>query len=177
MFLDAILIVDEDLVNSLIQLKVNETLRGYQNGASSSWVDVELAVHLVYLYGEFQKGVKGPRFVLRVCFSIVLKSFHHAGVGQFVQLPPDTRLDPRSAKPPANPTSSMNTSRARVDLAQCPLTPFGEMMVTLVQSNAFAYPHVFVSSMAFEALGRYGDFFKTRMEYISSVLTAFIGPM
>jgi hypothetical protein len=35
------------------------TLRTYQSGATVSWENAELAVYLVYLYGELQKIPRG----------------------------------------------------------------------------------------------------------------------
>lgn len=60
--MDHIINIDEDLVNSYIRQFSMTTLQQYQSGATVSWQDVELAVHLIYLYGEFQKGVKGMCF-------------------------------------------------------------------------------------------------------------------
>jgi hypothetical protein len=58
-FMESILSIDEELVNAYVQTLTLNTLQTYQNGATISWQEVELAVHLVYLYGELHKGAKG----------------------------------------------------------------------------------------------------------------------
>lgn len=58
--MDHIYGIDEDLVNAYVQRLAMSTLQqASQPGAAVSWQDVELAVHLIYLYGELQKSVKG----------------------------------------------------------------------------------------------------------------------
>ena len=51
--------IDERLVNSYVQNLALNTLRQFQFGTSISWQDAELAVYLVFLYGELQKTSKG----------------------------------------------------------------------------------------------------------------------
>lgn len=68
-----------------------------------------------------------------------------------------------------------NVKKAKLNYAEYPLTPHGELLMALIQSNVYAHPHPFVVSQFFETVGRYGDFFKTRKECISPVLSAFIG--
>ncbi|CAE6425668.1 unnamed protein product [Rhizoctonia solani] len=55
-----------------------------------------------------------------------------------------------------------------------PLTPHGEMLDALMQSRISAYPHNAVAIQYFETVGRYGDFFKVRKQYVGGVLTALI---
>lgn len=56
MFLDSIQTLDNELVASTIHSVALSTLAAYENGANLQWPDVELAIHLVYLYGEITKG-------------------------------------------------------------------------------------------------------------------------
>ena len=57
--------LDADIVNAYIGTVVTTTLGSYQAFASGvqpnipSWQDAELAVHLVYIFGELQKNNKG----------------------------------------------------------------------------------------------------------------------
>ncbi|KAJ1307606.1 hypothetical protein OPQ81_001701 [Rhizoctonia solani] len=55
-----------------------------------------------------------------------------------------------------------------------PLTPHGEMLDALMQSRISAYPHNSVAMQYFETVGRYGEFFKVRKQYVGGVLTALI---
>ncbi|CAE6379710.1 unnamed protein product [Rhizoctonia solani] len=55
-----------------------------------------------------------------------------------------------------------------------PLTPHGEMLNALMQSRISAYPNNTVAIQYFETVGRYGDFFKVRKQYVGGVLTTLI---
>ncbi|KAG8733054.1 pre-tRNA nuclear export protein [Ceratobasidium sp. 423] len=55
-----------------------------------------------------------------------------------------------------------------------PLTPHGEMLDALMRSRISAYPHNSVAIQYFETVGRYGDFFKVRKQYVGGVLTTLI---
>ncbi|QRV89824.1 exportin-T protein [Ceratobasidium sp. AG-Ba] len=136
LFLDSISAIDEELVTSAIKVLAMNTLG--QDGVG--WADAELAVYLVYLYGEFQKGDKNK------------------GRLAFVNVPDDVAKD----------------KRKQSDWAAYPLTPHGEMMDALMRSQISAYPHNAVAIQYFETVGRYGDFFKARKQYVEGVLTTFI---
>lgn len=47
-------------------------------------------------------------------------------------------------------------------------------MDALMRSQISAYPHNAVAIQYFETVGRYGDFFKVRKQYVEGVLTTFI---
>ncbi|KAJ6505980.1 armadillo-type protein [Mycena vulgaris] len=61
-----------------------------------------------------------------------------------------------------------------IDYSEYPLTPHGEMMFTLVQSNISSYPHRSVMLQFFETTSRYADFFKVRTGCIMPTLEAMI---
>jgi exportin-T len=67
-FLDALLAIDEELVTGTVLNAVVETLRGYDAGEAVQWQDAELAVHIVFFYGELQKSNRGLFF----CFDQAL---------------------------------------------------------------------------------------------------------
>lgn len=53
--LDSILAIDQDLVIDAVQRLVLDTLAAYQSGSQVKWNDAELAVYLVYIFGEINK--------------------------------------------------------------------------------------------------------------------------
>ena len=53
--LDSILVIDQDMVVGAVQNLVLNTLRAYESGTSLKWNDVELALHLVFIFGEINK--------------------------------------------------------------------------------------------------------------------------
>ena len=54
-FMDSVLVVDPSLVTGAVQTLAMNTLNAYQNGAAVKWKDAELAVYLVYIFGEINK--------------------------------------------------------------------------------------------------------------------------
>ncbi|KAF7330559.1 Exportin-T [Mycena venus] len=64
--------------------------------------------------------------------------------------------------------------RKSINYSEYPLTPHGEMLFALVQSNISSYPHRSVTLQFFETTSRYPDFFKVRNECIMPTLEAMI---
>jgi exportin-T len=54
-FTDAVLMIDQELVTSAVRTLALNTMSAYQNGVSIKWHDAELAVYLVYIFGEINK--------------------------------------------------------------------------------------------------------------------------
>jgi exportin-T len=54
--MDSVLSLDQDLVSQAIRAKVLDTLSAYRNGMDVKWNDAELAVYLIYIFGEINKG-------------------------------------------------------------------------------------------------------------------------
>lgn len=55
-FMDSILTIEADLVTQAIRTLVLNTLSSYRNGLPVKWHDGELAVYLIYIYGEVSKS-------------------------------------------------------------------------------------------------------------------------
>lgn len=55
-FLDSIQTLDNELVTSMIHTVAITTLTAFEGGVNIKWQDAELAIHLVYLYGEIARG-------------------------------------------------------------------------------------------------------------------------
>ncbi|KAG9091743.1 pre-tRNA nuclear export protein [Ceratobasidium sp. UAMH 11750] len=138
LFLDSISAIDEELVTGAIKVLAMNTLS--QSDDSVGWADAELAVYLVYLYGEFQKGDRNK------------------GRLAFVTAPDDVAKG----------------KKKHGNWEEYPLTPHGEMLDALMRSRISSYPHNAVAIQYFETVGRYGDFFKVRKQYVEGVLTTFI---
>ncbi|CDO78180.1 hypothetical protein BN946_scf184797.g6 [Trametes cinnabarina] len=59
-FMDSTLMIDPELVTEAVRTLALNTLTAYQNGVAIKWNDAELAVYLVYIFGEINKsGGKG----------------------------------------------------------------------------------------------------------------------
>lgn len=72
------------------------------------------------------------------------------------------------------PEDVAKDKRKSTNWEQYPLTPHGEMLDALMRSKISAFPHNAVAIQYFETVGRYGDFFKVRKQYVESVLMTFI---
>ncbi|KAG8712895.1 pre-tRNA nuclear export protein [Ceratobasidium sp. 395] len=138
LFLDSISSIDEELVASAINTLAMNTLS--RADGTVGWADAELAVYLVYLYGEFQKGDR------------------NRGRLAFITVPEEVAKD----------------KKKHGNWAEYPLTPHGEMIDALMRSQISSYPNNTVAIQYFETVGRYGDFFKIRKQYVEGVLTTFI---
>ena len=53
--MDSVLVIDPSLVTGAVQTLAMNTLNAYQNGVAVKWNDAELAVYLVYIFGEINK--------------------------------------------------------------------------------------------------------------------------
>lgn len=59
-FVDSVLFIDQDLVTDAVRAQALDILNAYSAGVSVKWNDAELAIYLVYIFGEINKtGGKG----------------------------------------------------------------------------------------------------------------------
>ncbi|KAJ7637739.1 armadillo-type protein [Mycena polygramma] len=138
-FMDSIIVIDQSLVTEAVRSLALNTIGAFRNGITVKWNDAELAIYLVYIFGEINKVTGGK------------------GRPQFYQGPPLDR-DKNKA----------------IDYSEYPLTPHGEMLLALIQSNISSYPHHNVTLQFFETIARYPEFFKVRKECIMPTLEAMI---
>jgi exportin-T len=61
-FIDAVLVLDVEIVTQALSDHAHRVLIEYENGTQLTWVDAELAIYLVYLYGELGIKEKGEPF-------------------------------------------------------------------------------------------------------------------
>lgn len=54
--MDSVLVIDPALVTEAVRTLALNTLNAYQSGVTIKWNDAELAVYLVYIFGEINKG-------------------------------------------------------------------------------------------------------------------------
>lgn len=55
-FMDSTFVIDQSLVMDALRTLVINTLTAYGSGAPVKWNDAELAVYLVYSFGEINKS-------------------------------------------------------------------------------------------------------------------------
>ena len=155
--MDSVLVIDLSLVTGAVQTLAMNTLNAYQNGVGVKWNDAELAVYLVYIFGEINKCEPAS-----VTNKTLAYPFPSAGGGKgraaFCETPAAIDKDKRKL----------------TDYSEFALTAHGQMLYTLVQSRISAYPHHTVALQFFETTTRYTDFFKVRKECIMPTLHAMI---
>ena len=54
--MDSTLLIDPQLVTDSIRTLALNTLTAYRNGVTLKWNDAELAVYLVFIFGEINKS-------------------------------------------------------------------------------------------------------------------------
>ncbi len=54
--MDATFVIDQGLVSDALSTLALNTMNAYQRGVSVKWNDAELAVYIVYIYGEINKS-------------------------------------------------------------------------------------------------------------------------
>ena len=55
MHLDSIVVIDQDMAIEAIRKLVLDTLAAYETGSQLKWNDAELAIYLIYIFGEINK--------------------------------------------------------------------------------------------------------------------------
>lgn len=154
----AVAAIDENLfVSPTIQL-IQSSFSAYASASASgnaasalSWQQVELALTMLYLYGEVMTQAAGS-----------VKSGMTPNT--FVQVPP-------GAIPPGK-TARLKLSPA--DYAPMPLSPLGELIQLLVSSQVSGYPHPSAQVLSVECLVRYSSYFTTRPDQLGEVLPTFL---
>lgn len=148
--------VDQDLVTDTVRTLALNTLSAYRNSVSVKWHDAELAIYLVYIFGEINKSKK---VFLHTQHTTDCETGGGKGRAAFCQAP-----------------MVVKEKRKETDYSEYPLTHHGDMLMALVQSGISRYPNRTVVMQFFEAAARYGDFFKIRKECIMPTLEAFVDP-
>ena len=155
--MDSVLVIDPSLVTNAVQALAMNTLNAYQNGVTVKWNDAELAVYLVYIFGEINK-CRNTSIVDQTLAHLFSSAGGGKGRAAFCETPAVIDKDKRKL----------------TDYSEFALTPHGQMLYTLVQSRISSYPHHTVTLQFFETTTRYTDFFKVRKECIMPTLHAMI---
>lgn len=124
------------------------------------WQDAELAVYIVYIFGEINKSKSIAPSVIPLMLTSAVCAAGAKGRGAFCQTPADIAKE----------------KRKETDYSEYPLTRHGEMLYALVNSGISKYPDSSVTMQFFETVARYGDFFKVRKDCIVPTLEAMVGP-
>lgn len=53
--MDAVLVIDQELVTEAVRLLAMNTISAYRSGVSMKWNDAELGIYMIYIFGEINK--------------------------------------------------------------------------------------------------------------------------
>lgn len=170
--IDSIAYIDPDLFNSIVIGYISDTLNAYQSQGSAAvpWQRAELAVYLIFIYGETQKVGMGKEAFFNVPqdIQIQLREKSRERAEAF-----------KTMKQKAVNGQPMDGSEGfknypQIDYSTLPLTAQGEILLKGIQSQILTYPHSAVTLQFLECCARYYEFFKCRRELIQPVLEAFV---
>lgn len=152
--MDSVLSIDQDLVVEAIRTHALRTLQIYASGTAIKWNDAELAIYLIFIFGEINKSMSSLNDP-NVCADMLQGSTKgRSAFSQAPQVPKERRKE--------------------IDYAEFPLTPHGELLMALFETGISAYPNQAVVMQFFETAARYGDFFKVRKQCIVPALEAMV---
>jgi exportin-T len=152
--MDSVLSIDQDLVVEAIRTHALRTLQIYASGTAIKWNDAELAIYLIFIFGEINKSMLNHNDP-DVCIDMLQGSTKgRSAFSQAPQVPKERRKE--------------------VDYTEFPLTPHGELLMALFETGISAYPNQAVVMQFFETVARYGDFFKVRKQCIVPALEAMV---
>jgi exportin-T len=181
--------IDKSLHTEVVANIVGSTLNTLQNNGPSAvpWQQTELALHLVYTFGEMSKSKRIPSAKVRL--QLMTDNTRAA----FFELPPEllaqrdrSRKDSFSGKSQDdNMSSGRNTpiegtnggpasNKAEVNYQQFPLTTLGQLLTLCMESGVSSYPHPSVTLQYFEICVRYVEFWKARTGSIQPAFEAML---
>ncbi|WWD20310.1 exportin-T [Kwoniella shandongensis] len=146
-FIESIAQIEKGLHTEVVARIVVATLDAYQSGGPSavSWQQAELAMHLVYTFGELAKsdGRTTP-----------------------------TMADGDGSQ--TLPEINFNDNKDKFDYEQYPLSPLGQLLTRCMSSGISTYPHPSVTLQYFEIFVRYVEFWKSKTEAIQPMFEAIL---
>lgn len=156
--------LDDNTYTYIVQQEIVSVLDSLSNNPSSlSWKDAELALYLLFCYGEALKGIIYfyLLFMNIFLFFNTEKFITAFGTSAFVLVP-------------SKDQGKLKQYDNKVDYTQYPLSPLGDIILRVVKSPISEFPHPSVLLMYFESVVRYHDIFQLAPECIPIVLSVFL---
>ena len=175
-YIESISQIEKALHTEVVANIVVMTLEAVKSGQQVPWQQAELAVHLVYTFGELSKNnTRAAFFELPTELAtkaardrtqrIALNKTHLSG-----RITPDMTDDQL-----AEPITGLHYPKGdRVDYDTYALTPLGHLLALCVESDIVSYPHPSVTLQFFEAVVRYVEFFRSKPKTIKPMFEAML---
>ncbi|WVO13893.1 exportin-T [Cryptococcus depauperatus] len=169
-FIESIAQIDRSLHTEVVARMVASTLDTYASGGAASvpWQQAELALHLVYTFGEVSKNSTRAAF-----FDLPPEVATKIARNKLRQT---SKIDPMSSGR-TTPSSTSDivdfgvgaNKDDKFDYDQYPLSPLGQLLTRCMTSGISAYPHPSVSLQYFEITVRYIEFWRAKPETLPSL--------
>lgn len=142
--IDAIAVIDESLFQETIDPLILNVLDHISNDSNLSWQELELALVLLYNYGEAVRG-SGP-----------------TSIRSYVIIPPEEIKKHNKNKD------------YKINYSQYPLSSLGNLLLKASKALVTKFPHPSIAVQWFECVTRYHEFFEIFPGAIQDVLPAFL---
>ncbi|WVQ79178.1 exportin-T [Cryptococcus sp. DSM 104549] len=185
-FIESISLIDKNLHTEVVANIVVSTLDAFQSGGAAAvpWQQAELAMHLVFTFGEVTKNSTRAAFFdlpPDVATRTARNKMHRSNVNK-------AHIEAAMASGRTTPNSDVvdlsqqlpdvyyggDASKEKFDYEQYPLSPLGQLLTRCMASGISAYPHPGVTMIYFEIFVRYMEFWKTKAEVVPQMFEAIL---
>ncbi|WWC92796.1 uncharacterized protein L201_007755 [Kwoniella dendrophila CBS 6074] len=161
-YIESIAQIEKALHTEVVARIVVATLDAFQSGgpAAVPWQQAELALHLVYTFGELSKTTKAARdktFRANANMSSAMSSGRTTPTGEM-----------------ADADVNYGNAKDNFDYDQYPLSPLGELLKRCMASGISTYPHASVTLQYFEISVRYVEFWRYKPEAVPPMFEAIL---
>ncbi|ORY34741.1 armadillo-type protein [Naematelia encephala] len=176
-FIESISAIDKGLHTEVVANIVVSTLETLSRQGSSAvpWQQAELALNLVYTFGEMNKNnTRAAFFELppEVASLKIRAKMRRASINKLDAEMASGRTTPSSMN---GDSESVDPASEKIDYEQYPLTPLGQLLTLCQSSGIISYPHPSVTLQYFEIVVRYAEFWKSKPRTLKPVLEAMLG--
>ncbi|KIR29357.1 exportin-T [Cryptococcus deuterogattii LA55] len=168
-FIESIAQIDKSLHTEVVARIVIATLDAYASGGAAAvpWQQAELAMHLVYTFGEVSKNSTRAAF-----YELPPEMATKAARNKLRTVQGSGRTTPSSVSD--NVDLGPNANNDRLEYEQFPLSPLGELLTRCMTSGISSYPHPSVTLQYFEIIVRYIEFWKAKPETLPGLFEALL---
>ena len=184
-FIESVALIDKDLHTDVVARIVVSTLDTLRSRGVDGvpWQQAELALNLVYTFGELNKNNTRAAFY-DLPADLLTKAgrdrAHRISINKSIadggQPTPSGRSTPTSEDSIGDSIPGVYYGgKDRIDYQQYPLTPLGQLLTRCMDSGIINYPHPAVTLQYLETALRYVEFWKSRPGAVQPVIEAMVG--
>ncbi|WVF68493.1 hypothetical protein IAT40_003260 [Kwoniella sp. CBS 6097] len=181
-YIESIAQIDKGLHTEVVARITVATLDAYQAGGPSAvpWQQAELALHLVYTFGELSKNNTRAAFYdlpAEMATKAARDKVHRANVNKaYIESAVSSGRTTPTMEDISQPLPDLDygDSKEKFDYEQYPLSPLGELLKRCMASGISAYPHPAVTLQYFECAVRYVEFWRYKREAIPPMFEAIL---